>query len=972
MVKRAIDLLAAVAGLIVTLPIMLAAMLAVSLQDFRNPFYVAPRVGRGGVQFRMFKLRTMVVDADKIGGTSTAVTDRRITRVGRVLRQFKLDEVPQLLNVALGQMSLVGPRPQVPQLVAGYTSMEKRLLAVLPGITDFSSIVFADLGEILKDADDVDAKYDLIIRPWKSRLGLLYVRKHNLATDVCLIVLTVMSPIFRSLVLGAVQRLLAMHGAPSDVIHVAGRSEPLFPAPPPGAVGDQRRIDDDTMTTDSPRPPRDANEPTGLLAALQAYRRPPIIVAHLLVIGLSNYVAFILRFDGSIPPGHYRAFLESLPWLIAIRAFVFSPLRLYEGLWRYTSLHDLQKLVIGVLLSSVMFGAYVFSPVGPLVYPRTALVLDALILIVLLGGLRLIKRISSDFTLHVTNGRRVLVYGAGDAGEMVVREMRQSRHLGLRPVGFVDDDRRKVGASIHGVRVLGTSSQLGAVVAKTQASVVVVAIPGADPELVRKIVSIVEPYGVQIKTLPQGRSILAGVGQLEQIRSLTIEDLLRRRPINLDSEPIRTLLHRQRVMVTGAGGTIGAELCRQIAAFRPERLVMVERHSASLAAVRQSLTSADSPKTAVHGVLCDVTDEIGLSAIFSQHAPTIVFHAATHYSVDLAQAEPCEIVRNNIRGIRLVTELAARYGAKRVVMMSTDKAVNPANIVGATHRAAEMVARSLETEHTSVFVLRFGNILGAPGSVVPLFLDQIGRGRSLTVTDPEARRSFIAASEAVELALHVAASGEGGTFTIDMGEPIKIIDIARHLINLAGLAPGEDIGIQFAGLRGDEKLEEDRCAAGETLGASGVPGVLRVVPAGDLPATVLTDALKLEGLAVERRPEALLDQLRVFVGPLLRRTAPAPAKPIKAASHPVTDGPQPATPSSHYQCRRCGSSKLHRSKARNLRERAFRRITSRRLFRCSDCGLRAWLEPVDAVHPWQRDDADALDLEALDKTVRHL
>jgi FlaA1/EpsC-like NDP-sugar epimerase/lipopolysaccharide/colanic/teichoic acid biosynthesis glycosyltransferase/predicted RNA-binding Zn-ribbon protein involved in translation (DUF1610 family) len=967
MIKRSLDFLVAVAGLTILSPLLLILLLIVWLQDYKNPFYVAPRVGRNGETFRMFKLRSMVANADKIGGASTAVTDRRITPIGRMLRRFKFDEIPQLINVAAGQMSLVGPRPQVPQDVAKYTAAERHLLDVIPGITDFSSIVFADEGEILRDAEDADAKYDAIIRPWKSRLGLFYVRRNSTETDLWLILLTLVNVFSRQLALGALQRLLRSRGASSDLVHVAGRTEALFPVPPPGADPYQGRIGNPSVTGPTSEP----DSPT--LRAYRAVRRVfsrnrrvPIVAGHLVVIGFSYYFSFLIRFDGTIPPEHVQAFWSTVAWVVVLRGFTFVPFRLYEGLWRYTSLYDMETLVAGVATSSVILVLLFISPVGPAVYPRSVLLVDGLLLTALLAGVRLTKRIYSEFSLHEIGGSRVLVYGAGNAGELIVREMRQKHYLGLRPIGFIDDDEGKVGASIHGVRVLGTRADISRVVAKYRPTSVIIAMPNADPEAVRDVVRTVESLDVKIKTLPDLRNMIDSGESLEHLRSLTIDDLLPHVPLTLDSDPIRDLVGNRTVMVTGAGGTIGAELSRQIARLRPKRLVLFERHATSLGAIHQELEAKRQQRVEFAAVLGDVTDPVAVHGVLAEHQPEIIFHAATHYGSWLSESDAPEAVRNNVGGTRILASAAAEAGVRRLVLLSTEKAANPTEIVGATLRLAELIVQSVAAESMMVSVVRFGNVLGSPGSVVPKFVEQIRRGGPVTVTHPESRRAFMGRADAVELALHAAAHAKAGVFSLDMGQPIKIVDIARHLIRLTDKVPDEDIEIRFVGLRPAEKIEEDSCGSGESLGASGVPRVKRVMSSGEVPADFSAQVAAIESLAAARDLEGVQHTLRRLVAPLLRRPAAVVAAETSVPAPPAAVREMVEESDVAHQCPKCKEASLHRSKAKTFSERLTRRFSSRRMFRCGACGWRGWLEPLERVSRAGLDPAAAPDLDALD------
>jgi FlaA1/EpsC-like NDP-sugar epimerase len=590
------------------------------------------------------------------------------------------------------------------------------------------------------------------------------------------------------------------------------------------------------------------------------YRRALVVAAHLGATAVASYLAFWLRFDGAIPPVEFRLFQQMLPWLIAIRGLAFIPFRLYEGLWRYTSIWDLRNLVAAVVTSSIVFYALVHGVFGIQEYPRSVSVIDAMLLIFLLGGIRLTQRFVKSLT-QAPSRRRVLVYGAGDAGEMVLRDM--LRLADYRPIGFIDDDRRKVGKRIHDVPVLGTRHDLPRVLADQRPDEVLVAIPRADARTVREIVRVLEPYKLPITTVPHLRDLISGKIAISQIRPLSIEDLLPRAPVGIGAAPLDRFIRGKRVLVTGAGGSIGSELCRQIAELRPSLLVLYERHENSLYTVENNLRDLGS-KVPVRAVIGDVTDEAHLDMVFRQERPQLVFHAAAHKHVPLMEGNACEAVKNNVRGTRLVAEAALRRGVDRFVLISTDKAVNPSSVMGASKRVAELTIQAAAREgHTSFVTVRFGNVLGSNGSVVPRFLEQIKAGGPVTVTHPDMQRYFMLISEAVQLVLHAAALGEASAvYTLDMGDQVKLVDMARNLIRLAGFRPDEDILIEFVGSRPGEKMSEELFASDERLQPSGVDKILKVQPVNERDLTTLKSALmELERLAASDAAPLVLAQL---------------------------------------------------------------------------------------------------------------
>jgi FlaA1/EpsC-like NDP-sugar epimerase len=607
------------------------------------------------------------------------------------------------------------------------------------------------------------------------------------------------------------------------------------------------------------------------------YRRLLTWGLHVALVVLANYLAFWLRFDGVIPAQKIVLLLQMLPWLMVIRGLTFVFFRLYEGLWRYTGIWDLRNIIAGVFTSTLAFSVLVYWGFGLSDYPKSVLVIDAVLLVCFMGGVRLTRRLCRELG-YPEREKRVLIYGAGDAGEMIVRDMKNYGSYAYEPIGFVDDDPAKVGQRIHGVPVLGTRQQLPRVMATAKPHEVLVAIPRAEPATIREVVRALEPFKVPITTLPNLRDILDGKVAVSHIRTLAVEDLLPRVPVGLDPEPVWRLITGKRVLVTGAGGSIGAELCRQIAALQPRALVLFDRYENGLYAIGNDLATRNGT-LAFQGIVGDVTDTQRVCTVMAEHQPDIVFHAAAHKHVPLMEASPCEAVKNNVLGTRTMAEAAAKYGVERFILISTDKAVNPSSVMGATKRMAELLIQDLARRSATRFLtVRFGNVLGSNGSVVPHFLSQIKAGGPVTVTHPKVQRYFMLIPEAVSLVLHAAALGHrGAVYVLDMGEQIKVLDMARNLIRLSGFVPEEEIPITFVGLRPGEKLCEELVGTDETVAPSGVAQIFQVraewLPDPEVLAQQLT---ALEGLALQGEARALLELLYEVI-PTFR--------PQHAASH---------------------------------------------------------------------------------------
>ena len=665
------------------------------------------------------------------------------------------------------------------------------------------------------------------------------------------------------------------------------------------------------------------------------------------------------------------AWLQMLPWLVVVRAMTFAPFHLYQGLWRYTGVYDLKAIAESVALSSLVFAVIAVSPAGPAVYPRSIFVIDALLLILALGGVRIARRVHAEFSAR-SRGKRLLIIGAGDAGEMFVRDIRAGDDSEYQPIGFIDDDRAKVGHRIHGVPVLGTRQDLTRILAAQRPDELLIAIPSADPSLLRAVVNSLEPHQIPIKTLPRLRDIIDGRVEVRHVRPLGFEDLLARAPIGLDQAPLDRLIAGRRVLVTGAGGSIGGELCRQIAGMSPASLVMLDQYENGLHALHVELQDRRHA-SAFHQVIGDVTDATRVNAVFKRYQPEIVFHAAAHKHVPLMEANPCEAIKNNVTGSRIVAEAAERHGASRFILISTDKAVNPIGVMGASKRLAELVVRARASGSVTTFAtVRFGNVLGTNGSVVPRFLEQIRKGGPVTVTHPDVRRFFMLIPEAVQLVLHAAAQADNGaTYVLEMGEQVKLLDLARHLIRLSGFVPEDDIAIEFVGLRPGEKLSEELVGDGETVR----PSRCRQDSACDRPRPA-------ERGDAQRHPRHRRARDGRRRGG--RHHAPGPAAPHLRSRRarfptpcsipfPSQEAPAAAAIGSPARvepvCHRCRSGFLHRSRARTLFERVVRAVGDKRLFTCDECGWRGWLMPIDVGVALSDGALKRLDLREIDAAI---
>ncbi|MDQ3698034.1 MAG: polysaccharide biosynthesis protein [Gemmatimonadota bacterium] len=548
-----------------------------------------------------------------------------------------------------------------------------------------------------------------------------------------------------------------------------------------------------------------------MITLLFRYRTLVLVALHFLLIVASYTLAFLLRFEWVIPQTYAETYWRTLPVVLFVRLLAFAQFRLYQGWWRYVGMRDLHDLLKAVGVSSLFFIALLAFFGLAADVPRTIYILDPMLTIGLIGGARFFLRAVRERRRPANSPRlrRVLIIGAGDAGELLLREMHNNPKLGYLPVGFVDDDARKTGFRIHGVEVLGTSAQLLEVLAAHPADELIIAIPSGTREQIQAIVNRCLESTLPFKIIPAIAMLRDGQVHMSQVRPVRIEDLLGREPVHFDATEIRADLAGRRVLITGAGGSIGAELARQIASYGPAVIGLLERSENALYLIEQELARKYS-ELDVRALICDVRDRRDLEGIFRNLRPDVVYHAAAFKHVPMMESHVAHAVHNNVFGTLNVAEMAADHGAK-FVLISTDKAVQPSNVMGATKRLAEKLVLALNARGRNHFVaVRFGNVLGSNGSVVPLFREQIADGGPVTVTHPEATRYFMTIPEAVQLVLQAAALPEARDkiVMLEMGEPMKISELARNLIRLSGLEPDVDIPIVFTGLRPGEKLHE--------------------------------------------------------------------------------------------------------------------------------------------------------------------
>jgi FlaA1/EpsC-like NDP-sugar epimerase len=561
------------------------------------------------------------------------------------------------------------------------------------------------------------------------------------------------------------------------------------------------------------------------------------LVADAGLIALAWWLAFELRFDQGVPRYYDTLFQRTILIVVAIKLVVFVLFRFYDRWWRYVSIRDMWSAVRGVTAASLVASltVYFFSPVAQVRLPRSVAVMDWLLLLGLVAGSRLLARsvIERPGTGRlVARGKEVLVVGAGDAGQLTIREMQRNRQLGYTPIGVIDDDPRKKNLRIHGVRVLGTTAELAHILRDNRPDEVLIAIPSASGEVRQRIVTLTREGNVPVKTLPGLYELISGETDLAtQIRPVQVEDVLGREPIDVDLEASASYLQDQTVLVTGAGGSIGSELCRQIARLGPQRLVLVDQGETALFEIERELVD-ERGFAACIPVLADVKSRTKMRQVFDRYRPSIVFHAAAYKHVPLMEANPLESVRNNALGTRILAEIAVEFGAERFLLVSTDKAVNPKTVMGQSKALCEWIVEAYgarEDIATRFVAVRFGNVLGSSGSVIPIFRRQIANGGPVTVTHPEMTRYFMTIPEAASLVIQAGAiGGRGDVFVLDMGDPVRILDLAKQMVRLSGKEPDRDIAVEIVGTRPGEKLHEELWGEGETAEPTKHPKIMRL------------------------------------------------------------------------------------------------------------------------------------------------
>lgn len=645
-----------------------------------------------------------------------------------------------------------------------------------------------------------------------------------------------------------------------------------------------------------------------LLERMAGARVVILFIFHAVVFAAAYALAYLLRFDFSVPPEFLATFRASLGVVIGVQLIVGIVFGFYRGWWRYVGIGDVIRLVFGLSTATALLVVLWYVGIRFGIHerfirsPRGVLLVDWAFALLGLFGTRVLIRLGRDrFRPERVpqENKRVLIIGAGDAGETLAREIEHRPQLGMKVVGFVDDQRAKWGAHIRGIKVSGPISSVGDIAEATGADEALLAIPSASGKRVREIVNQLAQAELIFKTMPGIDHLVSGKVHVSQLRPVNIEDLMRRAKIELPGDPVRQLFKGKRVLVTGAGGTIGSELCSQILQLGPERLALVERSEYALYEAQKRLQNEGGwgVETKISCNLVDICDTDILEDLVDREKPQIVVHAAAHKHVPLGEQNPGEYLRNNTIATRTLGEMCARHHVERFVFISTDKAINPTSVMGATKRAAEILLLDMaQRVPMQVVIVRFGNVIGSSGSVIPLFMEQIAAGGPVTVTHPEATRYFIRTSEAISLVLQAATFGnDGHVFMLDMGDPVKIADLAHDLIRLSNQS-NDEIPIVYTGLRPGEKLREEIVLEGESYHATIHPQILMTLA----PQPSVQEVSRwLRDVATD--PDALTKQARAALRQILPACErafddPSDAQPEKKVSRDVAPLAAPLHP----------------------------------------------------------------------------
>ncbi len=599
-----------------------------------------------------------------------------------------------------------------------------------------------------------------------------------------------------------------------------------------------------------------------------------LLLFYALVSLVCYWTAYELRFDFNVPDNHGLDRVNTLTWIVGLQLMMLIASGQLDSILSYFRLPDALRLFGGLFTNALILLSMWYVYGGHRVPPRAVILTYFLLSFLLIASFRVLMRIKSSRRLEdwlaVDHSENVIIVGAGEIGAGLCSDLMNKTRLGMHPVAFLDDDPKKIGRYVHGILVADEVDNLAAVAKRYSAHKVVIAFPSASVKRMRHVAELARDVGLPVDTVPALTDLVSGQAELSQLRPIQLEDLLGRDPVDLNSDDIRSMLAGKRVLVTGAGGSIGSELVAQILNYAPAEMLCVDQAEIAIFNLQQEVLNARKhTKTDVSTRILDILNETQMEQLFAQHRPQVVFHAAAHKHVNLMEGQPAEALRNNFFASKQLARIASQYASERFILISTDKAINPTSVMGASKRLAELalIAQQAAPENTTKFMaVRFGNVLGSSGSVIPIFRKQISTGGPITVTDPKVARFFMTVEEAVGLVLQSAAQGASGDILVlDMGQSVKIIDVARQMIALSGLREGIDIDIEFTGLQPGEKLFEEVQHLSEELQATGHPRVLRFVAAHNTEFNIDQVCQELEAVMENAEPTTTMRIIQKFV-----------------------------------------------------------------------------------------------------------
>ncbi len=749
MIKRLTDILISLIGLIILSPVFLIVALCIVFTSGFPVFFKQTRVGKGEVHFKIFKFRTMKISSQS-GSLVTQNQDKRITAFGKILRATKLDEFPQLINVLIGNMSIVGPRPEIPELVAFYTPDQRRLLSVKPGITSPAAIYHRDEEDIIGTSDEVFEYHRKVLVPKKAAFDLAYISKASFLFDIKIILLTLVSVV--------------------------------------------------------------TNQSGYMREHALRQRRLLVFFLHIFLSGFAFYLAFLFRFDGYLPHLEWARFLKTVSAVILVKLTFLSFFGLTRGYWRYVGIKDVTSIAKAIFLSTITLFILEFLFLDQS-FPSGVVIIDSMLSFVIFSSFRFSTRFLREayYPLMPKNEDKVLILGASDRGETFLRDLMRNPEIAYDIKGFIDLDPNKTGIIIHGIKVLGTINSLGGIMRQLPINTIINTYPTLSRNNTIQLSKIAARFGASIKTLPPFSEVITGGVSKNKLRDLKFEDLLGREQVNLDQDLLNLIYKGKKVLVTGAGGSIGSELVRQIITFSPKELYLLDKDETLLYEIQTELKEINCP-ISFKTLIGDIRNKQRIEFYFNKYKPEIVLHSAAYKHVPLMEEHPQEALQNNVYGTRNLLKIADKFSVQRFVIISTDKAVKPTNVMGATKAMAEriMFEEIAPSSKMKCMAVRFGNVLGSRGSVIPLFKRQIERGGPLHITHKDIMRFFMSIPEATQLVLQAGAMGNGSEiFILKMGDPVKIYDLAHQMIQHAGLIPNIDINIEYTGLRPGEKMYEE-------------------------------------------------------------------------------------------------------------------------------------------------------------------